>query len=57
MTVSKEEWLITLNGELAMMKKNNESQLKKITALFQQSERQLEKAITVVERMEIKKGV
>ena len=57
MTVSKEEWLITLNGELAMMKKNNERQLKKLTALFQQSERQLEKAITVVERMEIKKGV
>ena len=53
MTVSKEEWLVTLNMELAMMKRNNESQLKKLTSLFQQSERQLEKAISVVERMEI----
>ena len=40
MTVSKEEWLVTLNMELAMMKRNNESQLKKLTSLFQQSERQ-----------------
>ena len=53
MTVSKEEWLVTLNMELAMMKRNNESQLKKLTSLFQQSEKQLEKAISVVERMEI----
>ena len=30
MTVSKEEWLVTLNMELAMMKRNNESQLKKV---------------------------
>ena len=52
MTVTKEEWVLALMSDLEMMKRSNACQMKKMTALFQQSERQLERAIDIVKRME-----
>lgn len=52
MTVTKEEWVLALMSDLEMMKRSNASQMKKMTALFQQSERQLERAIDIVKSME-----
>jgi hypothetical protein len=52
MTVKKEEWVLALMSDLEMMKRSNASQMKKMTALFQQSERQLERAIDIVKSME-----